>query len=115
MALNSSFTDSYHSWSSNGAGVAFSSKRIDGLTARFYFSYIDSEGNASRPFIIPQKDPGFYDRFLKSFNVPEFSTFEVDVNPGRILKSARGEALQAHGPENEQLNPAMNRTEANKQ
>jgi len=95
MALNSSFTDSYHSWSSNGRWLAFSSKRIDGLTARFYFSYIDSEGNASRPFIMPQKDPGFYDRFLKSFNVPEFSTFEVDVNPGRILKSARGEALQA--------------------
>ena len=44
---------------------------------------------------MPQKDPGFYDRFLKSYNVPELSTLEVDVNPGKILKSARGETLQA--------------------
>lgn len=95
MALNSSATDSYHSWSSNGRWLAFSSKRTDGLTARLFFSYIDSEGNASKPFIMPQKDPGFYDRFLKSYNVPELSTLEVDVNPGKILKSARGETLQA--------------------
>lgn len=95
MALNSSSTDSYHSWSSNSRWLVFSSKRIDGLTARFFISYIDSEGKASKPFIMPQKDPDFYDRFLKSYNVPEFSTFEVDVNPGKILESARGEALQA--------------------
>jgi hypothetical protein len=95
MVLNSDFTDSYHSWSSNGRWLVFSSKRTDGLTARFYISHIDVDGNSSKPFIMPQKDPGFYDRFLKSFNVPEFSTFEVDVSPGKILKSARSEALQA--------------------
>lgn len=95
MVLNSDFTDSYHSWSSNGRWLVFSSKRIDGLTARFFISHVDSDGNSSKPFIMPQKDPEFYDRFLKSFNVPEFSTFEVDVSPGKILKSARSEALQA--------------------
>lgn len=95
MVLNSDFTDSYHSWSSNGRWLVFSSKRIDGLTARFFISHVDSDGHSSKPFIMPQKDPEFYDRFLKSFNVPEFSTFEVDVSPGKILKSARSEALQA--------------------
>lgn len=95
MVLNSDFTDSYHSWSSNGRWLVFSSKRIDGLTARFFISHVDSDGNSSKPFIMPQKDPEFYDRFLKSFNVPEFSTFAVDVSPGKILKSARSEALQA--------------------
>lgn len=95
MVLNSDFTDSYHSWSSNGRWLVFSSKRIDGLTARFFISHVDSDGHSSKPFIMPQKDPEFYDRFLKSFNVPEFSTFAVDVSPGKILKSARSEALQA--------------------
>ena len=95
MGLNSDFTDSYHSWSSNSRWLVFSSKRIDGLTARFFISYIDENGASGKPFIMPQKDPEFYGRFLKSFNLPEFSTMEVNVNPGKILKSAKGDALQA--------------------
>jgi hypothetical protein len=100
MDLNSDFTDSYHSWSSNSRWLVFSSKRIDGLTARFFISYIDETGNAIKPFVLPQKDPEFYQRFLKSFNLPEFSTFEVKVNPGNIRKSAEGEALQAKWVDN---------------
>jgi Tol biopolymer transport system component len=95
MTLNSDDTDSYHSWSSNSRWLIFSSKRIDGLTARFFISYIDEKGNSAKPFILPQKDPEFYQRFLKSFNLPEFSTLEVRVIPGKIRKSAEGEALQA--------------------
>jgi hypothetical protein len=95
MTLNSDNTDSYHSWSSNSRWLIFSSKRIDGLTARFFISYIDEKGNSAKPFILPQKDPEFYQRFLKSFNLPEFSTLEVRVIPGKIRKSAEGEALQA--------------------
>jgi hypothetical protein len=100
MALNSDFTDSYHSWSSNSRWLVFSSKRIDGLTARFFISYIDEKGNSAKPFILPQKDPEFYQRFLKSFNLPEFSTFKIKVNPGKIRKSAEGEAVQAKWVEN---------------
>ena len=95
MSLNSDFTDSYHSWSSNSRWLVFSSKRIDGLTARFFISYIDKNGISSKPFILPQKDPEFYQRFIKSFNLPEFSTFEINVRPGKIRKSAEGGALQA--------------------
>jgi hypothetical protein len=100
MDLNSEMADSYHSWSSNGRWMVFSSKRIDGLTARFFISYIDEKGKASKPFIMPQKDPELYGRFLKSFNLPELSTFEVDVNPGKIRKIAKGEAMQAVWTEN---------------
>jgi len=95
MEPNSDFTDSYHSWSSNSRWLVFSSKRIDGLTTRFFISYIDENGDASKSFIMPQKDPEFYQRFLKSFNLPEFSTLEVNVDPGKIRRSAEGEALQA--------------------
>jgi Tol biopolymer transport system component len=103
MQVNSDFTDSYHSWSSNSRWLVFSSKRIDGLTARFFISYIDQNGNAAKSFILPQKDPEFYQRFLKSFNLPEFSTLEVRVNPGKIRKSAAGETLQAKWAESQQL------------
>jgi dipeptidyl aminopeptidase/acylaminoacyl peptidase len=100
MGLNSDFTDSYHSWSSNSRWLVFSSKRIDGLTARFFISYIDENGASGKPFILPQKDPEFYGRLLKSFNLPEFSTLEVKVNPGKIRKIAKGDAIQAKWVEN---------------
>jgi hypothetical protein len=100
MDLNSDFTDSYHSWSSNSRWLVFSSKRIDGLTARFFISYIDENGSSGKPFIMPQKDPEFYGRFLKSFNLPELSTMKIEVSPGKIRKSAKGKALQAKWTEN---------------
>jgi len=95
MDLNSDFTESYHSWSSNSKWIVFSSKRIDGLTARPFISYIDENGSSAKPFILPQKDPEFYTRYLKSFNVPEFSTLKISVPPGKIRKRAKGAALQA--------------------
>ena len=95
LDLNSDFTDSYHSWSSNGKWLVFSSKRGDGLTARPYISYIEENGVSEKPFILPQKDPEFYQRFLKSFNIPEFSTFKIDLNPGEIRKLAKTEATPA--------------------
>jgi hypothetical protein len=100
MDMNSDFTDSYHSWSSNSRWLVFSSKRIDGLTARFFISYIDENGASGKPFIMPQKDPEFYGRFLKSFNLPELSTLKVKVNPGKIRRSAKANALQAKWVEN---------------
>ena len=95
LDLNSDYADSYHSWSSNGKWLVFSSKRGDGLTARPYISYIEENGVSDKPFILPQKDPEFYQGFLKSFNIPEFSTFKIDLNPGEIRKLAKTAATQA--------------------
>lgn len=94
-ALNSDFTDSYHSWSSNSRWLVFSSKRNDGLTARPYISYIGESGDAAKPFILPQEDPDFYEGFLKSFNIPEFTNLKVETSPGKIRRAAFSEALQA--------------------
>jgi Tol biopolymer transport system component len=95
LSLNSEETDSYHSWSSNGRWLIFSSKRGDGLTARPYIAYIDKNGLSKKPFILPQEDPEFYKQFLKSFNIPEFSTIEIKLNPGEIRKLAETEATEA--------------------
>lgn len=93
--FNSNFTESYHSWSSNSKWMVFSSKRGDGLTARPYISYMDKNGNASKPFVLPQKDPEFYKSFIKTFNIPEFAKAEVNFNPGEIRKAASKKAIQA--------------------
>ena len=47
-------------------------------------SHIDEKGNACKPFLLPQKDTGFYDRFMMSYNIPEFITGKVKVG-GRVL------------------------------
>lgn len=85
--INSDDTESYHSWSSGGRWIVFSSRRDDGLFTRFYFSYFDTNGKAHKPFILPQKDPDFYRTFLKSYNVPELVTSRIELNPGKIMKS----------------------------
>ncbi len=82
--LNSDDVESYHSWSSNSRWVIFSSRRIDGLYTRPYIAYIDENGKACKPFLLPQKDTGFYDRFMMSYNIPEFITGKVKVG-GRVL------------------------------
>ena len=71
--VNSSKSDTYHSWSSNSHWFVFASKRDDGLYGKPYFCYIDHQGKAHKPFVLPQQDPAFYDYNLKSFNIPELS------------------------------------------
>jgi len=95
LELNSDQTDSYHSWSSNSKWVVFSSKRDDGLAARPYISFIDEKGNSAKPFILPQKDPEFYDSFLKTFNIPELSVIRIETDPGMLREASRSEAIQA--------------------
>ncbi len=87
--LNSNSTESWHSWSSNGRWVAFSSRRIDGLYSNVYIAHIDQDGNTGKPFLLPQKDPDFHDDFLFSFNVPEFTIKEIGIDPYQIEKAAK--------------------------
>ncbi len=76
--LNSSHAESYHSWSSDGRWIVFSSKRVDGLWTYPYIASFDPEtGTAGKPFLLPQKDPDFYQTFTRSFNIPELITEPV--------------------------------------
>lgn len=70
--------DSYHSWSTDGRWIVFSSKRDDGLFARPYIARFDaSTGHFSHPFLLPQESPAFYDNLMRSFNIPEFVSGRV--------------------------------------
>lgn len=84
VEVNSDDVESSHSWSSNSRWFVFSSRRIDGLYTRPYIAYVDEDGKVGKPFLLPQKDAGFYQSFMKSFNIPEFITGKVKVR-GRVL------------------------------
>ncbi|MBQ3689634.1 MAG: PD40 domain-containing protein [Bacteroidales bacterium] len=71
--VNSRNSNTYHTFSSNSKWVVFASKRDDGLYGKPYFFHIDEAGNTTKPFVLPQKYPDFYDNCLKSFNIPELS------------------------------------------
>lgn len=93
MEINSPETDSYHCFSSTGHWFVFSSKRLDGLFTRPFFSYLDENGKASKPFVLPQKEPEFYDSFIKNYNIPELITGEVNVSPLSMRDKILEEAL----------------------
>jgi dipeptidyl aminopeptidase/acylaminoacyl peptidase len=86
---NLKYSNSYHSWSANSHWIVFASKRDDGMYGKPYFSYIDKEGNAHKPFVLPQKDAEFYDYCLKSFNIPELLKNPVSFNANDIEKAYR--------------------------
>ncbi len=95
LSVNSEFTESYHSWSSNGRWLLFSSKRGDGLSARPYMAHVSATGETGKPFILPQRDPRFYEGFVKTFNIPEFSTSAVSFSPGKLRNTANSKPVQA--------------------
>jgi WD40 repeat protein len=95
MNLNSDETESYHSWSSNGKWLVFSSKREDGRSARPYFAYFVSPYNIGKPFVMPQKDPNQYHEMLKTFNIPEFIVDKVKATPRDFARASNKKSLQA--------------------
>ena len=79
--LNSPDTESYHSWSSNGRWVVFSSRRDDGNYTRPFIAHIDENGKGTKPFELPCANPDYHRQFLKSYNIPEFMRGPVMINP----------------------------------
>ena len=89
LGINSEVSESWHSWSSNSRWIAFSSRRQGGLFTRCFLSHIDGDGRADKPFILPQKDPRFYDSLLKTTSVPELITGPVPVSAETLSRVAR--------------------------
>jgi len=89
LDCNSNQSESWHCWSSNGRWIVFSSKRSDGLFIKPYFTYIDKNGNAHKPFVLPQKDPAFYDSFFKIFQIPELTKSPIPVTRGKLARLIR--------------------------
>ena len=88
-SVNSPYSESWHSFSSNSKWLAFSSKANGGIFTRTFFSYIDDSGEFSKPFILPQKDPEYYNSLLCTFSVPELIKTPITVSRAKFIKAAR--------------------------
>ena len=86
LGVNSLDTESYHSWSSNGRWVVFSSRRLDGLYTRLFFSYVSASGEMEKPFLLPLLQASENTSCMKSFNIPEFVTGKVK-NESMVIRA----------------------------
>lgn len=83
--VNSPSAESLHNWSSNSRWFLFTSRRDDGLYTRIYFSMMGADGQATKPFLLPQRNPKEYYRLsLYSFNTPDFTSRPVNSDAHRM-------------------------------
>ncbi len=71
LDVNSDKSESWLTWSSNSRWIVFSSKRLHDVFTRLFISYVDADGKAYKPLLLPQEDPDFYESCLELFNTPE--------------------------------------------
>lgn len=95
--INSPDVESYHSWSSNGRWIIFSTRREDGAFTRLYIAHMDNDGKFSKPFALPQEDPGHNRSFMYSYNIPEFMVEPVKVPARRFAAFIRSSQAQSVG------------------
>lgn len=85
--LNSPRAESLHTWSGNSRWMLFTSRRDDGLYTRVYFTHIDSQGKATKPFMLPQRNPKrFYQQSFYSYNTPDFSSRRIEADARKMGK-----------------------------
>ena len=93
--LNSPYSDSYPSFSSNGRWIMTASRRDDGNYTRPYISYFDAQGKCHKAFAVPQKNPERNILLLRSYNRPEFMKEKVKFTPQQFATKAQEDAVRA--------------------
>ncbi len=116
LDINSKYSESWHSWSSNSRWIAFSSKRLGGAFTRTFISYVDETGKVHKPFVVPQEDPTYYDSLLMTWNTPELVKGRITTSRAALAQTARSPAtiavkipLTAASPKAKKLEPWQER------
>jgi len=79
--VNSTDVESFHNWSENSHWFVFTSKRGDGMYAQLFLASIDQQGECTKPFLLPQRNPRkYYRELFDSYNVPDFTSQPVDFD-----------------------------------
>ena len=91
--VNSPDTESYHTWSSNGRWIVFSSRRDDGTFTRPFFAHMDKDGHFAKPFELPCADPDYHRQFLRCYNIPELMRGPVTYSPHNFATLLKGDGI----------------------
>jgi len=90
LDVNSDLSESYHSFSSNGKWIVFSSKRRNSIFTRPYIASFEPDtGTAHKPFLLPQKDPEYFDRTLRTFSLPALIKSPITITGEGLAKIVR--------------------------
>ena len=87
--INSPECESWLSWSSNSRWVVFSSKRISPLFSRPHLAYVGADGRCGKPFVLPQRDPTFYDSQLLTYTTPTLAIGPVPVSQAALVRAIK--------------------------
>lgn len=87
--------ESYHVWSSNGRWIVFSTRKEDATYTRLYIGYFDRQGHDFKAFPLPQRDPLYNKKLMKSFNLPELTVEPVKISPREIADVIEKDAKMA--------------------
>lgn len=91
--VNSPDTESYHTWSSNGKWIVFSSRRDDGSFTRPFFAHFKADGHFDKPFELPSADPDYHRQLLKCYNIPELMRGPVPYGPHDFASILKGDGV----------------------
>lgn len=94
--VNSPQSESYHNWSANSRWFVFASKREDGMYTQLYLSSLDDRGRATKPFLLPQRNPRkFYADMMDAYNCPDFTLTRVSFDAHEAYRQVfRNERIQ---------------------
>ena len=82
---NSGDTESFHNWSLNSRWFVFSSRRENGVYSMPYIAYINENGQAGKPFLLPQRNPRkYYLKEMDSYNCIDFTASKVEIDAREI-------------------------------
>ena len=60
---------------------------MNGRFSSLWFSYIDTVGVAHAPFVLPQKNPAFYESSLLAYTIPEFTASRIKITVRQFATS----------------------------
>ncbi len=98
-AVCSDLSESYPRWSSNGRWFIFTSNRRDGMSALPYLAYFDTEGEAHKAFVLPQKHPACFDTFIDTYNVVELVKSRVSISAFKLAQGLQQQPTDAKFPD----------------
>jgi len=88
LTINSDRAETWPGWSSNGRWLLFGSRRLDGVFARLWITHVDRDLRFSKPLLLPQEDPAYYDRCLDNFNAAELVRGPIRVSEAELVRVA---------------------------